>query len=123
MITIYQRSSCSSSKKAMQWFDFNQLTYEKKKVDFLSREQLIAILSLTENGLEDIIKTQGDSKTRSKVKKLTSMTFNDALFYIQTHSEVLRTPIILSQKKLLVGFNNDDIRQFIPHHNRAITNA
>lgn len=107
----------------MQWFDFNQLTYEKKKVDFLSREQLIAILSLTENGLEDIIKTQGDSKTRSKVKKLTSMTFNDALFYIQTHSEVLRTPIILSQKKLLVGFNNDDIRQFIPHHNRAITNA
>lgn len=66
MITIYQRSSCSSSKKAMQWFDFNLLTYEKKKVEFLSREQLIAILSLTENGLEDIIKTQGDSKTRSK---------------------------------------------------------
>ena len=68
MITIYQRSSCSSSKKAMQWLDFNRLTYEKKKIDFLSRTQLITILSLTENGLEDIIKSQGDSKTRSKVK-------------------------------------------------------
>lgn len=123
MITIYQRSSCSSSKKAMQWLDFNRLTYEKKKIDFLSRAQLITILSLTENGLEDIIKSQGDSKTRSKVKKLTTMTLNDALFYIQTHSEVLRTPIIISQKKLLVGFNSDDIRQFIPHTNRTLMNT
>ena len=51
------------------------------------------------------------------------MTLNDALFYIQAHSEVLRTPIIISQKKILVGFNSDDIRQFIPHTNRTLMNA
>lgn len=101
MITIYQRSSSSSSKKAMQWFDINRLTYEKKKIDFLSHPQLISTLSLTENELEDIINSQGDSKTRFKVKLLKSMRLNEALFYIQMNSEVLRTPIIISPKNFL----------------------
>lgn len=95
----------------------------KMKIDFLSRTQLITILSLTENELEDIIKGHGDSKTRSKVKKLTTMILNEVLFYIQTHSEILRTPVIISQKKLLVGFNSEDIHQFILQSNRTTMNT
>lgn len=120
MITIYQRSSCGSSQKAMHWLDNNRISYKKSNIECLSHKQLITILKLTDNGMEDIVKSQGNAKTKSKVKVLNQLKFNDALNYLQFHSEILRTPIIVSHKKLLIGFHSENIRQFIPHNNRML---
>lgn len=48
------------------------------------------------------------------MKKLYSLSFSEALNYLLLYPELLRTPIIFSENKLLVGFNSDEIRKFIP---------
>ena len=46
------------------------------------------------------------------------MTFNSAIEYLQRNPDVLKMPIILTKNKILVGFHNIEIRQFIPKEKR-----
>ncbi|MFQ6322512.1 ArsC/Spx/MgsR family protein [Lactococcus garvieae] len=57
-------------------------------------------------------------KTQNKVQEIYSLSFNDALRYLQLHPEILRTPIVITPKKILIGFHNEEICQFVPHVQR-----
>lgn len=46
------------------------------------------------------------------------MTFNDSIEYILKNPDVLKSPIILAKKKLLVGYDSEKIRMFIPQKKR-----
>ncbi|MDN6577163.1 MAG: ArsR family transcriptional regulator, partial [Lactiplantibacillus plantarum] len=77
------------------------------------------ILCLTENGLEDIISTRSQSYP-AIADKLPDMSFNETLRLLCEQPQLLRRPIIVGRNKLQVGFNDDDIRQFIPRHIRRL---
>lgn len=113
MITVYYKKSCTSSKKAIKWLDNHNIKYNKCIISKISQKDLIHVLSLTDNGLESIVKTQGQSKIKKKIASLYELTFNGALDYLKSNSEILRTPIIFSDKKLLIGYHDVEIRQFI----------
>lgn len=83
----------------------------------MTSDDLKAILSKTENGTEDII------STRSKVfKKLNvdvdDLTINQLLVLISEHPSLLRRPIIMDDKRMQIGFNEDEIRAFLPRSYR-----
>lgn len=114
-ITIYEKPSCNSSKIALRWLDNYNIEYEKLRINSISFNHMVSILKMTECGLEDIVRTQrAPVVVKKKVKKLYSLSFNEALNYLLLYPELLRTPIIFSENKLLVGFNSDEIRKFIP---------
>lgn len=48
------------------------------------------------------------------------MPLNEALKLLCDHPKLLRRPIIISDSKIQVGFNEDDIRQFIPRPVRRL---
>ena len=60
MIKIYTTPSCSSCRKAKQFFKDENIPYTEKNifVTDLSDEELRDILSKSENGTEDIISTK-----------------------------------------------------------------
>lgn len=77
------------------------------------------ILRMTENGTEEII------STRSKVFQelginLDDLTTDQLLNLVQQHPGLLRRPIILDDKRLQVGYNEDEIRRFLPREVRAM---
>ncbi|WP_338962272.1 ArsC/Spx/MgsR family protein [Lactococcus garvieae] len=114
-ITIYEKPSCSSSRVALIWLDNHNLEYEKLRMNSISFKHLVSILKMTECGLDDIVRTQRTPAViKKKVKKLYSLTFSEALNYLLLYPELLRTPIIFSENKLLVGYNSEEIRKFIP---------
>lgn len=79
----------------------------------LSAEELRQILSLTENGTDDIISTR--SKIFQKLNvDLEELPISQLLSLIAQNPSLLRRPIILDSKRLQVGFNEDEIRAFLP---------
>ena len=121
MITIYTTPSCSSCRKAKKWFDDHRIEYREKNIFNikLTRDDIVLMLRNTDNGFDDII------STRSKIFQeqnldIDDMTMSELTNFIITNPSVLRRPIIIEDKKMQVGYNEDEIRTFIPRRLREI---
>lgn len=120
MIKIYTSPSCSSCKKAKEFFKKEDIPFQEKNifVTDLNDNELKDILSKTENGTEDII------SLRSKIIKETktdinSMTISELIAFIRKNPSVLKRPIMVDERKVQVGYNPEEIRVFIPHEKRV----
>ncbi|KPG70464.1 MULTISPECIES: transcriptional regulator Spx [unclassified Enterococcus] len=121
MISLYTTPSCTSCRKARAWLTENELPFEERNMfsDPLNSEELIQILSLTKNGTEDIISTR--SKVYQKLAiDLDELKLEELLSLIETYPNLLKRPIIIDQNKLQVGYNEEDIRKFVPRNLRKI---
>ena len=68
---------------------------------------------MTEDGTDEIISTR--SKTYQKLNvDIDSLPLQDLYSIIQDNPGLLRRPIILDDKRLQVGYNEDEIRRFLP---------
>ena len=121
MITIYTTPSCSSCRKAKKWFDDHRIEYREKNIFNikLTRDDIVMMLKNTDNGFDDII------STRSKVFQeqnldIEDMSMSGLTNFIINNPSVLRRPIIIEDKKMQVGYNEDEIRTFIPRRLREI---
>ncbi|MBO0411016.1 transcriptional regulator Spx [Enterococcus hulanensis] len=121
MIKLYGSASCNSCRKAKAWLEEQSLDFEERNIitDPLTKRELKEILSLTENGTEDII------ATRSKVYQkfdfdLNDLSFNELVGIIEENPGLLKRPIVIDETKLQIGFNEDEIHQFIPREVRKL---
>lgn len=121
MIKVYTVMACSSCKKAMEWLTKHDLEFIEINLltEKLTPEDLLEIFSLTENGTEEII------STRSRAYKRLSLDFDQISLHelvgvIDENRTLLRRPLILDDKRLQVGYNEDDIRKFLPRAVRRV---
>lgn len=83
----------------------------------LSPEELLAVLSFTENGTEDIISTR--SKVFQKLNvDVDELSISELIKLIAENPSLLRRPIIMDKKRMQIGFNEDEIRAFLPRDYR-----
>lgn len=121
MVTLYTSPSCTSCRKARAWLEENNITYTERNIfsEPLSIPEIKSILRMTEDGTEEII------STRSKVFQELDVDLDDLplqnLFdLIQVNPGLLRRPIMVDDKRLQVGYNEDEIRRFLPREVRAL---
>lgn len=121
MISLYTTPSCTSCRKARVWLTENELPFKERNIfsDPLNSDELMEILSLTKNGTEDIISTR--SKVYQKLDiDLEELKLEELLSLIEQYPNLLKRPIILDENKLQVGYNEEDIRKFVPRNLRKI---
>lgn len=111
MIRFYYNRSSSSCKKAENWFEKYGIKI-KKRIEQLSRADLVHALSLSDEGFKDILKNPSISAGNLK-KDIFSMSFDEGVDYILTHTEVVKIPLILSSNKMVLGYNSESIRVFV----------
>lgn len=119
-VTIYTQTSCTSSKKALQWLRDNGIEYTEKRItsDPLSLSEFKTILSMTEDGTDEIIST--NSKDYKNLNcDINTLSIQELYSIVKEHPKMLRSPILLDAKRLQVGYNEMDIRRFIPRKVRA----
>ena len=115
MITLFLSPSCTSCRKAKAWLDNHKVPFQEHNImtSPLSRKELQQILSLTENGTDDIISTR--SKIFQKLNlDVENLSISELLRLIEENPSLLRRPIILEGKRMQIGFNEDEIRAFLP---------
>ena len=115
MITLFLSPSCTSCRKARAWLLNHEVPFQEHNImtSPLSAPELQHILSLTENGTDDIISTR--SKLDLDVEDLSISTL---IQLIEENPSLLRRPIILDGKRMQIGFNEDEIRAFLPRSYR-----
>lgn len=117
-VTVYG-AACSSTRKAKQWFNQQDIHYVERNIlkNPLTVSELQGILRMTVDGTDEII------STRSKIYKdldldIEALPLQELLELIHEHPRLLRSPIMVDEKRLQVGYHEDDIRQFLPRKTR-----
>ena len=119
MITLFLSPSCTSCRKARAWLLNHEVPFVEHNImtSPLSAQELQHILSLTENGTDDIISTR--SKIFQKLNlDVESLSISELIKLIEENPSLLRRPILLDAKRMQIGFNEDEIRAFLPRSYR-----
>ncbi|MEG0267792.1 MAG: transcriptional regulator SpxA [Carnobacterium sp.] len=121
MVTIYTSPSCTSCRKARAWLEENNITYKERNIfsEPLDIPEIKSILRMTEDGTEEIISTRSKAFQELNVD-LEELPLQDLFALIQENPGLLRRPIMVDEKRLQVGYNEDEIRRFLPREVRAI---
>ena len=120
MVTLYTSPSCTSCRKAKAWLEEHDIPYKERNIfsEPLSIEEIKEILRMTEDGTDEIISTRSKSFQKLDVN-LETLPLQDLFQLIQDNPGLLRRPIIIDEKRLQVGYNEDEIRRFLPRRVRT----
>ena len=121
MIKFYYSPSCASCRKARNWLENNNIPYIERNIirKPLKIDELKEILSMTEDGTSEIISTRSRAYEHHK-GTFDDMSVSEFLEIVQEHPSLLRRPIMIDEKRLQVGFSEDEIRCFLPRKIRRI---
>ena len=119
MVTLYTSPSCTSCRKARAWLEANAIPYKERNVfkEPLTRDEIKNFLRMTEDGTEEIISTR--SKLFSELDiSLDDLSLGELIEMIQKQPALLKRPLMIDEKRMQVGYNEDEIRRFLPHEVR-----
>ncbi|KRM06523.1 MAG: transcriptional regulator SpxA [Liquorilactobacillus ghanensis] len=121
MVTLYTSPSCTSCRKARAWLKEHNIPFKERNIfsEPLSINEIKQILQMTENGTEEIISKRSKAYQKLHID-LDELPLQDLFELIQRDPGLLRRPIILDEKRLQVGYNEDEIRRFLPRDVRAL---
>jgi arsenate reductase-like glutaredoxin family protein len=117
MIREYRNNGNSqATRKVEVWLESHSLSYEVITYKNLTVKDLQHILSLTNNGFEEIM------VSRHRAPKLySSFDFNfdtattEEIFnFLFKHQKLLKSPIVFNNQHLCVGYNLDSLYPFLP---------
>jgi regulatory protein spx len=120
VVTLYTSPSCTSCRKAKAWLEEHNIPYRERNIfaEPLSIEEIKEILRMTEEGTDEIISTRSKAFQELNVQ-LDNMPLQDLYELIQNNPGLLRRPILIDEKRLQVGYNDDEIRRFLPRKVRT----
>lgn len=121
MVTLYVSPSCTSCRKARAWLQEHEIPFTERNIfsEPLTVDEIKQILQMTEDGTEEIISTRSKAYKQLHVD-LDDLPMGELFDMIQQNPGLLRRPIIMDEKRLQVGYNEDEIRRFLPRKVRAL---
>ena len=121
MVNLYISPSCTSCRKAKAWLKKHDIPFKERNIfsEPLTKEELLQILRMTENGTEEIISTRSRAFQQLKVN-LDDLSIDQLLDLVEKNPSLLRRPIIMDDRRLQVGYNEDEIRRFLPRKVRRL---
>jgi regulatory protein spx len=124
MIILYTSPGCASCRKAKRWLQDNHISFIEKNIfsNLLKENEIKYLLSRCEYGTEDIISTRSNA-FKNLDKDIDDFSVNELVEFIQKNPSVLKRPIMLSEKSMVVGYDDDEITTFIPrdeHFNERV---
>ena len=121
MVILYTSPSCTSCRKARAWLKENKIPFQERNIfsDPLNVDEIKRLLMMTEDGTEEI------SSTRSKIFQelgvnIDVLSTGTLIKLVAKYPGLLRRPIMMDDKRLQVGYNEDEIRRFLPRSVRTL---
>jgi regulatory protein spx len=121
MLDLYVSPSCTSCRKARAWLEEHDIPFKERNIfsEPLSKKELLRILRMTENGTEEIISTRSRAFQQLRIN-LDDLSIDQLLDLVEKNPSLLRRPIIMDDRRLQVGYNEDEIRRFLPRKVRRL---
>lgn len=121
MIVLYTAPGCASCRKAKQWLKDNNMKFVEKNIftTLLKKEEIKYLLQRTENGTEDIISKRSKAFAKLTVD-LDDLSMNELVDLIQKNPSILKRPIMLNERSIVVGYDDDEITALVPAQLRLV---
>ena len=115
MVIIYTSPGCPGCRKAKKWMKENHISFAEKNIfsNILKEAEIKYLLSRCENGTEDIISTR--SKAFQNLNRdIDDFSVNELVKFIKENPSVLKRPIMLTEKTMGIGYDDDEITAVVP---------
>ena len=121
MVDLYVSPSCTSCRKARAWLEKHNIPFKERNIfaNPLNKEEIMQVLRMTENGTEEIISTRSRTFQNLKIN-LDDLSIDQLIDLVEKNPSLLRRPIIMDDRRLQVGYNEDEIRRFLPRKVRRL---
>lgn len=121
MLNLYTSPSCTSCRKAKVWLKEHDISFKERNIfaNPLNKEEIMQVLRMTENGTEEIISTRSRTFQNLKIN-LDDLSIDQLIDLVEKNPSLLRRPIIMEDRRLQVGYNEDEIRRFLPRKVRRL---
>ena len=113
-ITFFSYPSCTSCRKTKKWLKANQVSFKERHLfrDTPTVVELKKILTLTTEGIDEILATRSEAYKRLQVN-IDEMSLSDVIQLLTEEPKLLRRPILLNGKRLVIGHNEDALRNLV----------
>lgn len=122
MLKIYTISSNQETKEAERWLYAHKVKFIE--VDLLkeqvSTEEILRIVSLTEHGVEEIVETETRAYTRLNLN-FKDLKLEDFMELLEENATLLKVPLMLDEKQLQIGFDEDKMQRFLEKPSKEVT--
>ncbi|MFD2705059.1 MULTISPECIES: transcriptional regulator SpxA [Salibacterium] len=120
MVTLLTSPSCTSCRKAKAWLEEYNIPFEERNIfaSPLTVDEVKEIVRLTEDGTDEIVSKRSKVFQELNVE-LESLSLQRLFELISEYPGLLRRPIIFDEKRLQVGYNEAEIRRFLPRKVRT----
>lgn len=115
MIEVYYLSNTNSGRTAMKWLEKHNLEFVDRKItkkNPIEEHEIKKMLAHAENGFDDLINTRTTKFKQLKLNENECST-DDLITVLIDNPSLIRLPIIIDEKKLVIGFNEREIRCFL----------
>ncbi|MBR0004928.1 Spx/MgsR family RNA polymerase-binding regulatory protein, partial [Bacillus subtilis] len=97
-------------RKTKHWLKAHQIEFNERHLfrETPTREELKYILSLTTEGIDEILATRSQTFKNLNLN-IEEMTVNEVLELLIEKPKLLRRPILVDNKKLVIGYNPGEL--------------
>ena len=102
---------CSTCKKAKKYLDDSNISYEDRNIkdNNPTKDELKKYIELSNKDINNFFNTSGLKYRELYLKdKLKSMTFDEKLDLLSTDGMLVKRPIIVNEKNVLIGFKEKE---------------
>jgi len=124
MIVIYTSPGCASCRKVRAWLKEHNLKFVEKNIftTMLNEKEIKYLLSRTDNGSDDLISKRSKIIQENHID-IDSMTTDELVKFIVNNPSILKRPIIIDDKNMQFGYDQEEIETFKPEELREYMNC
>ena len=105
MITIYGIKNCDTMKKAFTWLDDQGVDYRFHDYKKVGVDQDILKKAMDKHGWESVINRKGMTWRQIPEKERKSMTREQAELLAVAKPSIIKRPLIVKERDILLGFD------------------
>ncbi|MDT2741062.1 Spx/MgsR family RNA polymerase-binding regulatory protein [Lactococcus garvieae] len=122
MLKIYTISSNQETKEAERWLYAHKVKFIEVDLlkELVSTEEILRIVSLTEHGVEEIVETETRAYTRLNLN-FNDLKLEDFMELLEENATLLKVPLMLDEKQLQIGFDEDKMQRFLEKPSKKVT--
>ena len=107
---------CSTCKKAKKFLEDNNITYNDRNIkeDNPSKKELKDFINKSNKDINKFFNTSGMLYRENDLKnKIKTMSFEEKIELLSTDGMLVKRPILVTDKKVLIGFNEEEWKKNI----------
>ncbi|MFJ7754908.1 Spx/MgsR family RNA polymerase-binding regulatory protein [Peribacillus muralis] len=113
-LTFFSYPSCTSCRKTKKWLNANHISFDERHLfrETPTEAELMRILELTTEGLDEVLATRSEAFKGLHVN-IDEMMLFDVIQLLTKEPRLLRRPILTDGEKLVIGHNEDALRNLV----------